>query len=192
MNISIAHIYMGKEIQEAICYLVNWLLHYKVTTVFFRMLTIWQRYNKDDIWLQIPLWYTYIIWAMCVLGLSSSWGTSRICPAWSPSAHQLTPTLSPIWGPRLKPRHPEEVVYSSNDSCSRFTQHLFPPKLPQRHMCTVLFLITHLTSFILIIHHIQTSNRILLFYIQSNPSFLRLFIAGLLPSVSCVWYNNEQ
>ncbi len=36
-----------------------------------------------------------------VLGLSPSWGTSRICRAWSPSEHQLTPSLSPI-GARVR------------------------------------------------------------------------------------------
>jgi hypothetical protein len=54
----------------------------------------------------------------------------------SPSEHQLTLALSPIWGPRPKPRRPEEVVNSPNDSCSHFTQRLFPPKLPQQHTCT--------------------------------------------------------
>jgi hypothetical protein len=44
--------------------------------------------------------HSHIIWAMYILGLSSSWGTSRICPAWSPSEHQLAPALSPIWGIR--------------------------------------------------------------------------------------------
>ncbi len=38
-----------------------------------------------------------------------------------------------LGGPRPKPRRPEEVVYSLNDSCSYFTQRLFPPKLPQQH-----------------------------------------------------------
>ncbi len=74
---------------------------------------------------------------MYILGLFSSWGTSRICPAWSPSEHQLTPALSPIWGPRPKPRCSEEVVYSPNDSCSHFTQCLFPLKLPQQCTCTI-------------------------------------------------------
>jgi hypothetical protein len=91
---------------------------------------------------------------MYILGLSSSWGTSRIRPAWSPCEHQLTPALSPIWGPRPKPRRPEEVVYGPNDSCSHFTQRLFPPKLPQQHTCTI-FSISSPSS-ILIIHHIQT------------------------------------
>jgi hypothetical protein len=156
---------MGKGIQEAICYLVNWLLHYKETTVFFRMLT--QRYNKDDIWLQIPLWYTYIIWAMYVLGLSSSWGTSRICPAWSSSEHQLTPALSPIWGPRPKPRCPEEVFYSSNDSCSRFTQRLFPPKLPQQHTCIIPYYTFHLIHTYYTSHSNKQSHPFILHTIQS-------------------------
>ncbi len=75
----------------------------------------------------------HIIWAMYILRLSSSWGTSQICPTWSPSEHQLAPALSPIWGPRPKPRRPEQVVNSPNDSRSHFTQHLFPPKLPKQH-----------------------------------------------------------
>jgi hypothetical protein len=74
---------------------------------------------------------------MHVLGLLSSGGTSQICPAWSPSKHQLTPALSPIWGPRAKPCRPEEVVYSPNDICSHFTQRLFRPRLPQQHTCNI-------------------------------------------------------
>ncbi len=85
---------------------------------------------------------------MYKLGLSSSWGTSRIRPAWSPFEHQLTPALSPIWGPHPKPSRPEEVVYSLNDSCSHFTQRLFPAKLPRQHTCTIF--IIHSPSFILI------------------------------------------
>jgi hypothetical protein len=117
----------------------------------------------------------------------SSCGTSQICPAWSPSEHQLTPALSPFWGPRPKPRCPEEVVYSPNDSCSHFTQRLFPPKLPQRHTCTIF--IIHSSSLILIIHHIQVSNYTLLFTWQSTLLFLWVFMAGRLPLVSCVQYN---
>jgi hypothetical protein len=41
-------------------------------------------------------WAMYI---MYILGLCSSWGTSRICPAWSPSEHQLAPALSPLGAP---------------------------------------------------------------------------------------------
>jgi hypothetical protein len=103
----------------------NCLLHYNVTTV-----QGWYLVANSSL-------HSYIIWEMYILGLSSSWGTSRICPAWSPCEHQLTPALSPIWGPRPKPNRPEEVVYSSNDSCSHFTQRLFPPILPQQPTCTI-------------------------------------------------------
>jgi hypothetical protein len=72
----------------------------------------------------------HTIWPIYILGLCSSWDTSRIQ---SPSEHLLTPALSPFGGPRPKPRYPEEVVYSPNDSCSHFTQCLFPPKVPQQH-----------------------------------------------------------
>jgi hypothetical protein len=88
-------------------------------------------------------------------GLSPSWGTSRICPAWSPPEHQLTPALSPFWGPRPKPRRPEEVVYSPNDSCSHFTQRLLPPKLPQQHRCTIL----HYTFTLIHTYHTSHSSK---------------------------------
>ncbi len=105
----------------------------------------------------------------------------------SPSEHQLTPALFPIWGPRPKPPRPEEVVHSLKYSCSHFTQCLFPPKLPQQHTCTTF--IIHSSSFILIIHHIHTSNYTLLLHDRFISSFLRFFIAGQLPWVSCVRYK---
>ncbi len=106
---------------------------------------------------------------MYILGLSPSWGTSRICPAWSPSEHQLTLALSPIWGPRPKPRRPEEVVYSPNDSCSHFIQRLFPPKPPQQHMCTIL----HYTFTIIHTYYTSRSSKeaITSFYNMINPLF---------------------
>jgi hypothetical protein len=113
-----------------------------------------------------------------------------MCPAWSPPEHQLTPALSPIWGLRPKPCRQEEVFYSLNDSCSHFTQRLFPPKLPQQHTCTSF--IIHSSSFILIIHHIQASNYTLLLHDKFTHSFLRLFITGRLPSVSCVRYTYKH
>jgi hypothetical protein len=103
---------------------------------------------------------------MYILGLFSSLGTSQICPAWSLPEHQLTPALFPIWGPRPKPRRPEEVVYIPNDSGSHFTHRLFPPKLPRQHTCTIS--IIHSPSFILIVHHIHTNN-IHPFYLQNIP-----------------------
>jgi hypothetical protein len=107
---------------------------------------------------------------MYILGLSSSWGTREYVQHWSPFEHQLTPALSPIRGPRPKPCRPKEVVYSPNDSCSHFTQRLFPRKLPQQHTCTIFS--THLLSFLLIIHHIQASIYI---HLLQDKSFYHFF-----------------
>jgi hypothetical protein len=73
----------------------------------------------------------YIYWSLYILGLRSSWGTSRARPAWSLSRHILTPALSPYWGTHARSHAlPEEVVYSLSDSCWHFTQRLFPPTVP--------------------------------------------------------------
>ncbi len=48
-----------------------------------------------------------------ILGLRSSWGTSRARPAWSLSGHILTPALSPFWGTHARCHAPPvEVVYT--------------------------------------------------------------------------------
>jgi hypothetical protein len=98
---------------------------------------------------------------MYVLGLSSSWGTSRICPAWSPSEHQLTPALSPIWG-CVRSHTVRRRLFIVLMTAAHISPNVFSLRnfLSNVH---VLFLIIHSISFILIIHHIQTSNRILLF-----------------------------
>jgi hypothetical protein len=60
--------------------------------------------------------------------------TSSMVPFWASTDSGFVPNLGPA---RPKPRRQEEVVYSPNDSCSHFTQRLFPPKLPQQHTCTI-------------------------------------------------------
>jgi hypothetical protein len=101
-----------------------------------------------------------------------------------PSEHQLTPALSPIWDPHPKPSCPEEVVYSPNDSCSHFTQRLFPPNfLSTIH---VLFFIIHSCLLYITFKQAITS---LYIHDKSTLSFLRLFIAGRLPSISRVRYT---
>ncbi len=127
----------------------------------------------------------YIIWAVYILGLCSSWGTSRICPAWSPSEHQLTPALSLIWGLCPKPRRPEEVVYSPNDSCSHFAQR--PETSSATYMYCFLWYIRH-HSYLLYITSMRT---IIPFYLYDifTLSLLQILMAGRLPSVLCVWYS---
>ncbi len=118
-----------------------------------------------------------------------------MCPAWSPCEHQLTLALSPIWGPASEAtpsaggylQSSQEAIYSLNDSCSYFTQCLFPPKLPRQHTCTIFSI--HSPSFILIIQHIQaifTS----FYYETITPSLLQFLLAGRLLSVFYVRYSN--
>ncbi len=107
------------------------------------------------------------------------------------------PLLSIYWlglcphlgGPRPKPRHPEEVVYSLNDSCSHLTQRLFPPKVPQQHTETIPMVHNN------IIHTYYTSHsyahlHLLFLHVLFKTSFLQIFMAGWLPLAPCVQYNN--
>jgi hypothetical protein len=89
-----------------------------------------------------------------------------------------------IWGPRPKPRRPEEVVYSLNESCSHFTQCLFPPKLRQQHIQIISY--GTCTSFIPFIHHLYAHIYIFYFHVSFIISLPRIFMAGRLPSVPCV------
>jgi hypothetical protein len=56
-----------------------------------------------------------------------------------PSGTILTPSLSPFRGTQARSHAPpEEVVYSINNSCSHFTQCLFPPTVPCKHILAIL------------------------------------------------------
>ncbi len=92
---------------------------------------------------------------MYILGLRPSWGTSRVRPSWSSSGHILTPALSPFWGAPVRSHAcPEDAVYSLNDSCSCFTQRLFPPS-DFSPMYREYLIIIHGIALIHIIHHIH-------------------------------------
>jgi hypothetical protein len=75
-----------------------------------------------------------------------------------------------LGGPRPKPRCPDEVVYSPNDSCSHFTQRLFPPKVPQQHTWIISYsssniIHTYYTS------HLYTQLHLLLYMSCSHIHF---------------------
>ncbi len=122
---------------------------------------------------------------MYILGLSPSWGTSRICQAWSPSEHQLTPSLSPI-GDRVRSHTVRRRLFIFLMTAAHISPNVFPPEPPQQHTCTAYY--DTLTSFILIIHHIHTSSY--RFYLRDifTLSLSKITLAGRLPSVLCVWY----
>ncbi len=97
----------------------------------------------------------------------------------------------PISGsPCPKPCCPEEVVYSPNDSCSHFTQRLFPPSVPWQR--TVIFHISLKYPIIArthIRHHIICTFTSFILHILFTSLFLLIFMAGWLPSAPCVRYS---
>jgi hypothetical protein len=112
-----------------------------------------------------------------------------MCPAWSPSGHQLTLSLSPI-GARVRSHAVRRRLFIFLMTAAHISLNVFSLR---NFLSNIHVLVLHYTSssFILIIHHIQASNYNLLLHVESTLSFLRLFIAGRLPSVSCVRYNNN-
>jgi hypothetical protein len=124
---------------------------------------------------------------MYILGLSSSWGTSRIRPAWSPSEHQLAPALSPQFGARVRSHAVRRRLFI----VLMIAAHISPNFFSLRNFLSNihgLFLTIHSTSFAPIIHHIYTNNYIFYLHDTFTLSYLRIFMAGWLPSVPCVRY----
>ncbi len=138
---------------------------------------------------------------MYVLGLRSSWGTSRVRPAWSPSGHILTPALSPFWGVSIRSHAcPEDAVHSLNDSYSYFT-NVFSLRALHTHVQKYLIIILAWHTFILYITFIRTLPFILYitFIHTLASSFLnffcslwhagcpRLFVSDTVGSHHCVY-----
>ncbi len=121
MDNSGVRIYKGKGLRG--CFSSSdWLLHYNVSVVFLGMLlidTLQQRWH----WSRVPLsWSTLFdnvhTWAISFLRHLAI--MSGMVPFWASTDSVFVPN----WGLRPKPRCPEEVVYTPNDSCSHFTQSL--------------------------------------------------------------------
>ncbi len=118
-NNSNAHIYTVKGFQKAICCLVTGCC----TTCEYRDVNSLATLRMGGIRLRI-LFYTQTLlcnvhtWVISFLRQLAN--MSSMVPFWASTDSGFVP----IRGPRPKPRHPEEVVYSPNDSCSHFTQHL--------------------------------------------------------------------
>ncbi len=139
-------------------------------------------------------WYISLQQYSCILGLQSSWGTSRARPAWSPSGHVLTPALSSFRGTHARSHAPpEEVVYSLNDSCPHFT-NAFPsncPLLPywpsyfNTEQCTHTYHTLH--SHPHISYYVTYIKWRVHVYLAS--SFLPHYVAGWLLSIHCVRYK---
>ncbi len=121
---------------------------------------------------------------MCILGLCSSWGTSRICPAWFPSEHQLAKALSPF-GARVRSHTVRRRLFIVLMTAAHISPNFFSLRnfLSNRHR---LFLTVHV--FIPFIHHIYVHIYIFYLRVLFTLSLLRIFMAGWLPLVPCVRY----
>jgi hypothetical protein len=119
---------------------------------------------------------------MYILGLRTSWGTSRVRPSWSPSGHILTPALSPYWGaPVGNHACPEDAVYSLNDSCSCFTQRLFPQSgfsPTYREYLIIIHGIAHIQ--IICTSHLYVHQHLILYITFIHTPYLHSFISSAL------------
>jgi hypothetical protein len=108
--------------------------------------------------------------ATYVLGLYSSWGTSQICPAWSPSEHLLTPALSPF-GACVRSHAVRRRLFISLMTAA----HISPNVFSLREFLNThdyFLLCTQYYSYLLYIHHIH------IFYLHV---FVHNFISSDLP-----------
>jgi hypothetical protein len=128
---------------------------------------------------------------MYILGLSSSCGTSGICPAWSLlSINWLR--LCPQFGACVQSHTVRRRLFIFLMTAAHISPNVFSLRnlLSNIH---VLFLTIHSTSFKPIIHHIHTNNY--LFYLHDIPLFFSLGLHGCpqsLVSITIQYLNTVQ
>ncbi len=108
--------------------------------------------------------------------------TSFMVPFWASTDSGSVP----IRGARVRSHAIRRrlFTYSPNDSCSHFTQRLFPPKVPWQR--TESFLIFTIIACTHIIHHIHTY--IYTFYFTNLiPIFISSGLHGRLAALSSLW-----
>jgi hypothetical protein len=114
------------------------------------MLVNWQRNNNDGILLWFPLRDLYTTWTMYKLGLSSSWGTSRICPAWSSCEHQLIPALSPI-GARVWSHAAQKRLFIVLMTAAHISPNVFSLRNFLSNICVLFLAYAYCHSYLLYI-----------------------------------------
>ncbi len=131
----------------------------------------------------------HTFWAMYILGLHSSWGTSWICPSWSPSEHLLTPALSPFWGARVRSHTVRRRLFIVLMTAALISPNVFPS---ERSLATY-------SNYFIKIHNDSTQTyytshsyihlHFFILHILFTSSFLLIFKRGWLLSAPCVRYN---
>ncbi len=132
------------------------------------------------------LFYTQTLFEQCwaIFFLRHLANMSSMVPFWASTDSGFVPNL----GPASEATPSGGVFFIFLMTAAHISPNVFSLRnfLSNVH---VLLLIVHSTSFIPIIHHIWTSNYIFYLHDKFTLSFLRIFIAGRLPSVSCVRYS---
>ncbi len=136
------HVYTRERVQKVISHpVIDCYIHSNVSAVFLGMLlidTVQQRWH----WSIIPLsWSTLFdnVHTRAISFLRHLANMSSMVPFWASTDSVFVPN----WGPRPKPRHPEEVVYIPNDSCSHFT-NVFPSETSSATCMYCLLRYTHI------------------------------------------------
>jgi hypothetical protein len=109
---------------------------------------------------------------MYILWLCSSWGTSRICPAWSPSRASSGSSFVPIWGARVRSHAVRRRMFIVLMTAAHISPNVFSLRNFLSNILR-LFLTVPATSFISIIHHIYTY--IYVFYFYMSYSHIHFF-----------------
>jgi hypothetical protein len=146
---------MGKGFQESF---VVWLLHYNVTTVLrmlTKLITLQQGWYSAVISSLILMRYLSNIHTWAIFFLRHLANMSSMVPSWA--------WTDSVWSNAVRKRLFTFLMTAAHISPDVFSLRNF---LGNVH---VLFLIIHSTSFILIIHHIRTSNYS--FYYMTNSLF---------------------
>jgi hypothetical protein len=107
-------------------------------------------YSKVVLTVDSCLWSIPL--AMYILGPSPSWGTSRMCPAWSPSGHQLTLSLSPI-GARIRSHAVRRRLFIFLMTAAHISLNIFSLR---NFLNNIHVLVLHYT--IIVIHTYYTSH----------------------------------
>jgi hypothetical protein len=109
--------------------------------------------------------------------------TSSMVPFWASTDSLCPQSGARVWSHAVRRRLFIVLMTAAHISPNVFSLQNF---LSNIH---VLFLTIHSTSFISIIHHIRTNNCIFYLHDIFTLSLLRIFMAGWLPPVPCVWYR---
>ncbi len=151
------------------------------------MLILWQCCSQGGIWLKF-LFYTHTLFEQCTYLGYFLLEAPREYVQHGPLLSTNWLRLCPQFGARVRSHAVSRRLFIVLMTAAHISPNVFSLRnlLSNIHG---LFLMIHSTSFISIIHHIYTNNHTFYLHDIFTLSFLRIFMAGWLPSVPCVRYT---